>query len=344
MTVCARNPEEKARVASRLSVVVLSYNRRDELRQTLSILAGQAPPGCELIVADNHSTDGTREMIEREFPRVKALHFEQNLGVEGRRKGAAAASGEIVVMYDDDSAPGDPPDLARIVSFFDAHPEAGAITTRVRRFFPGYDETWGWERHAVAGSESAGYEGLFLHGSGMAFRRTALLESDIFANGLFWGDEEWEAALNLISRGWRIYYLPSILTGHRASPLNRNRTRYFRYSVRNHLLTILRYFPAVNVLEYGLKEFLYQSLLSRAHFPAVLAGVWDFLRMAPAWYRLRRPVPASRRAYLEIVRKMRYPWPLAWFKQHHALRIYRGNRTLSRKRHGRISGNAGKIG
>ena len=309
----------------RLSVVVLSYNRKDELRQTLNILRKQDHPDWELVVADNGSADGTLEMLAAEFPWVKLLALGENLGVESRRKGAEAASGTVVAMYDDDSAPGGCTDLSRIAAFFESHPEAGAISTRVRRTRPGFDETWGWERYAVGGNDTEGYEGLYIHGSGMAFRRSALLESDAFGNGLFWGDEEWEAALNLLSRGWRIYFLPSILTEHRASSLNRSKARYFRRTTRNHLLTILRYFPLHKRLEYSLKEFLYQSALGRKYVPSVIAGAWDSLRLAPAWRKLRRSVPPERQDYLRMVQCLRYPSPLAWFENQRSLRRYRGS-------------------
>ncbi len=51
-----------------LSVIVISHEQRDELRRCLdSILAMQMPFEYEIIVSDDRSTDGTREMLEKEY-------------------------------------------------------------------------------------------------------------------------------------------------------------------------------------------------------------------------------------------------------------------------------------
>ena len=129
--------------------------------------------------------------------------------------------------------------------------------------------------------------------------------------------------MNLVSRGHRIYYLPSIVTQHRASPLHRNKADYFRRSTRNHLLTLLRYFPFWRAAEFASKELLYQSLLARRQLAAVALGAIDFLRMAPQWLSLRRRIPPERQDYLRLVRSLRYPSPWRWYRQQLALRRYR---------------------
>ena len=53
-----------------ISVVILSYNRCDDLRRSLEHVYSMEYHPFEVIVADNASTDGTQEMIARIFPKA----------------------------------------------------------------------------------------------------------------------------------------------------------------------------------------------------------------------------------------------------------------------------------
>jgi GT2 family glycosyltransferase len=305
-------------VSTPVSVVVLNFNRCAELKATLSDILAQSHRPLEVIVADNASTDGSPEMVKKDFPSVKLLSMPENIGIRARRKAAEAATGDYVVMYDDDSGPSQPGDLSRIAAFFDAHPEASAVCTQVVRTRSGYSETHLWEKYAVGGDAENGYEGLFVHGSGTAYRRAHLMRTAAFDNELFWGDEEFDAALNFIAHGYRIFYVPSIVTNHRASLVNRNKGRFYRRVTRNHLLTFRRYFDTAHTIEYSLKEILYHTVLARGSFPHVWLGAWDALTWKGE--RKRQPIGAAFRPYLREVSERRYPGPLGWLRYQRALK------------------------
>jgi GT2 family glycosyltransferase len=61
-----------------LAVVIVSYNTRELLRSCLRSLDADAP--AEVWVVDNGSRDGSREMVREEFPAVRLLCPEKNLG------------------------------------------------------------------------------------------------------------------------------------------------------------------------------------------------------------------------------------------------------------------------
>ena len=298
-----------------ISVVVLNFNRRADLKMTLDAIFAQENPPAEVIVADNASKDGSADMVRREFTAARLLALPENIGSRARRKAAEQASADYIMMYDDDSSPSTSCDLARLASFFEHHPEISAVCTAIYRTRSNYFETAGWEKFAVGGGTEEGYEGLFVHGSGTAYRRLDLLASGAFDNELFWGDEEFDAALSLAARGFRIVYLPSIVTNHRASVINRSLARYYRSAVRNRLLTFRRYFDWPEVLEYSFKELFYQTLLARLSFPHVWLGFAEALSTGYGEPRKeRRRLPESTLAYLREVRERRYPGPLAWLK------------------------------
>jgi len=53
---------------SEIAVLITTRNRRDELRRALASVRDQTC-AAEVIVIDDASTDGTAELVEREFPR-----------------------------------------------------------------------------------------------------------------------------------------------------------------------------------------------------------------------------------------------------------------------------------
>jgi len=64
-----------------VTVNILSYNRKDELRFTLTKVYEQDYKNIEVIVVDNASSDGTLEMVEEEFPNVKLIKLDKNIGI-----------------------------------------------------------------------------------------------------------------------------------------------------------------------------------------------------------------------------------------------------------------------
>jgi len=88
-----------------IAINILSYNRKDELRFTLTKIYEQDYKNIEVIVVDNASSDGTPKMVEEEFPHVKLIKLDKNIGIGGWNKGFEAAKGEYVLVLDDDSYP-----------------------------------------------------------------------------------------------------------------------------------------------------------------------------------------------------------------------------------------------
>jgi hypothetical protein len=93
-----------------ISLVICTRNRADALDQCFdAVRALAAPFSWELIVVDNGSQDGTRQLVERagtraEFP-IRYV-FEAIPGLSrARNRGIGAASGELIVFTDDDCYP-----------------------------------------------------------------------------------------------------------------------------------------------------------------------------------------------------------------------------------------------
>src|SRR4051794_19397133 len=87
-----------------VSVLIVNWNRQDYIKETLSQLRKQPYPGMEILVVDNGSTDGTQDMITSEFPEVRLLRLEKNVGqCTGLNIGLENARAEIVISLDNDA-------------------------------------------------------------------------------------------------------------------------------------------------------------------------------------------------------------------------------------------------
>jgi glycosyltransferase involved in cell wall biosynthesis len=118
-----------------LSVIVPNYNHARYLPVSLQAVLDQSYRCCELIVADDGSTDDSVEVIEafaKKDSRVRLLRNERNLGVhETVRRLIDAASGEYLygAGADDMVLPGM---FEQLMGLLAAHPSAGLAVARAR--------------------------------------------------------------------------------------------------------------------------------------------------------------------------------------------------------------------
>jgi cellulose synthase/poly-beta-1,6-N-acetylglucosamine synthase-like glycosyltransferase len=144
------------------SIVIPAYNNAKVLRRVLkAMLELDYPNDFEVIVVNDGSTDGTKEMLEREFGRekkIRAINFGKNQGVcRARNAGIAKAKYEIIVNMDHDCIPAKDW-LSSMVSGFDsekvgvvsAFGDFGGTSTAFRanllRKVGGYDEEYRYYR------------------------------------------------------------------------------------------------------------------------------------------------------------------------------------------------------
>lgn len=116
-----------------ISVIVPNYNHEPFLRQRIDSILNQTYQDFELILLDDCSTDGSRDVIEsyRNHPRVSQIVFnEKNAGTPFRQwnKGIELAKGEwIWIAESDDYA--DPHFLETLMTELHEHPQCGFAYT-----------------------------------------------------------------------------------------------------------------------------------------------------------------------------------------------------------------------
>jgi GT2 family glycosyltransferase len=116
-----------------VSIIIVNWNTRDLLASCLISLEFHLPETIqhEVIVVDNGSSDGSAELVKRDFPNVFLIESEDNLGfVRANNLAVAQASGRYVLLLNSDTELLDG-GISDIIFYLDRHPEVGVLTGRV---------------------------------------------------------------------------------------------------------------------------------------------------------------------------------------------------------------------
>lgn len=110
-----------------VAAIIVSYNRGADLQRCLASLGRQSPALARVIVVDNGSTDGTVDLVRRDFPWVRLVASPDNLGpCIARNLGALMAEEPILWFLDSDTEVVPTDGAARMHALFAAPDVAGA--------------------------------------------------------------------------------------------------------------------------------------------------------------------------------------------------------------------------
>jgi N-acetylglucosaminyl-diphospho-decaprenol L-rhamnosyltransferase len=220
---------------SRVEIVMITHNRREELRHSLERLA-EMPEEPRVTVVDNGSHDGTAPMVRERFPGVRLLTPGRNLGAVGRNLGVALVQAPYVAFCDDDTW-WEPGALKAAADVLDLHPELAVLTAHILVEPGGRDDPMSLEMACSPLPAPPGVPGhpllSFLAGASIV-RRSAFEAAGGFSARLWLGGEEELLASDLARAGWAMTYLPDIVVHHRPS-LARDAALRRRHGIRNTL-------------------------------------------------------------------------------------------------------------
>ncbi len=202
---------------SRSTFVILTHNRRDELLRTLAQLCNAGP--IPTIVVDNASSDGTAQAVEERFPHVEVIRPAHNAGAAGRNYGVRAAHTPDVAFCDDD-AWWQSRSVQLAAGVLDRHSQIAVVNARVLIGQNNREDPTCTRMALSAFSNAPDLPGFqlfgFLAGACM-IRRAAFVAAGGYHPLFFLGGEEDLLAIDLMSAGWKMTYLPEIIVHHHPS-------------------------------------------------------------------------------------------------------------------------------
>jgi GT2 family glycosyltransferase len=238
-----------------LSIVIVSWNVKELLARCLTALTAHSlaagigcrepfvvrtpvrQPGphleCEIVVADNASTDGSPDMVRQHFPDVRLIASDSNLGfVRGNNRGVAASTGRYILLLTPDTEVFGGA-LAAMVTYMDEHPDVGVLGPKLlfpdgqvqpsRRRFPTLATAFlestvlqHWfprncvlQRYYVQDrSDDEEQDTDWLVGACLLIRRKAWEQVGPLDENIFMYSEELDWCRRAKTAGWRVVYVP----------------------------------------------------------------------------------------------------------------------------------------
>jgi GT2 family glycosyltransferase len=116
-----------------LTIIIVNWNGGDMIRQCLSSVAtAQEHLQIQVIVVDNASRDGSREMVAREFPQFEVINSGANLGfAKGNNLARPRTKSDLVLFLNPDTILLEN-SLLPMVEFIRQHPEVGGLGCKMR--------------------------------------------------------------------------------------------------------------------------------------------------------------------------------------------------------------------
>ncbi len=298
-----------------ISVVIITWNRREDILETVQSVCDQAYEKIEVVVVDNGSTDGTSAALKRAFPAVTLVVLEQNMGVSiGRNAGIAVAQGEVVFFLDSDASLGYNT-LTSIIQKFQVEPDLGIIACKIVNAYTkqlDYGPGWAFSEKDKADQDLEFLSYSFSEG-GCAIRRDVFDKAGLFWDSLFFGREGEELSLRVWDVGYKIVYWPKAVVYHRVSPNKRiagSERQYF--DLRNSLSIYLVRYPLWMMICFVPLKICLTLVkgVRRGGLRDILRALLEVFRQVPALWRQRKPISnKTARYYLSLQREH---GPLRW--------------------------------
>jgi GT2 family glycosyltransferase len=220
-----------------ISIVIVTRNRKAELKKCLQAVALQKYTNIETLVIDNKSVDGTVEMLLTEFPAVNLIRMDRNLGCPGARNvGVLNARGEILFFLDDDCIM-DVDAINNALPYFIADDHLAVVTPQIIE-----PESGGM---LFITGDSVRYSHDFTGVS--AIRRSVFDNFGLYPINFLYGAEETDLSVRILNGDGHILYVPQVKVYHYPAK-NRDRNWEMEQKLLNSIQVLLKYAPMGRLL------------------------------------------------------------------------------------------------
>ncbi len=278
-----------------VSIIILSWNRKDDLRSSLRQVYTADYPAYEVIVVDNNSSDGSVDMLRSEFPDTIVVALDLNIGIAGWNEGFRIAKGEFMLVLDDDSYP-EMQAARRAVDYMLNHDRCGVVAFEVHNLR--------LNRSQTQDLLDSPYQTFV--GCGALIRKSVVDIAGMFDEFLFLYAHEEEFSMRVVDAGYTVDYVPEAKAFHFSSITHRKINpgaqdcRFQYYSVRNALYILFIHFSFFKVF-YRTAKFILGSVLlamKKGCLLNTLRGLTGFVSLIIKTRFRRSPLsPSTQAAY-----------------------------------------------
>ncbi|MGE3274271.1 MAG: glycosyltransferase family 2 protein [Vicinamibacterales bacterium] len=296
-----------------VSVIIVNYNGRRHLAPCLAALAAQEGPAFEVVLVDNGSSDGSAGLVAEQFPWVRLVALDENLGFAGgNNRGVAAARGRLLVFLNNDTVV-EAGWLQALCGGLEWGPSVGIVAAQIVYLHdPSVLDSAGDGLTRAGGAYKRGHGGpatRYLRrrevfaacGCSCLVPRDVFDEVGGFDEDFFVSHEDVDLSYRIRLRGYRCVYMPEAVVRHagsatlgRTSPLavfHGQRNLEWLYVKNTPPALLLWTLPAH--LVYVAAAGVYFTAVGR--LPTFVRAKWAALVGLPAMWRKRRSIQAARR-------------------------------------------------
>jgi GT2 family glycosyltransferase len=224
-----------------LAVIIVSTNEAHWLQACLAtVFAHAGSSELDVVVVDNDSIDGTRDLVEAGFPEARVVSSCNRGFAHGNNRGLETTTARYILFLNPDTEIRQGT-FSELIDELDARPDVGLVGVRqftpdgelfptIRRFpnaARAFGEalrserwpvqfSWGGERVLDQTLYAREYECDWTSGSFMLARREALQSAGFLDERFFIYSEEPDLCLRMKRAGWRVLHLPSMSIVHHA--------------------------------------------------------------------------------------------------------------------------------
>jgi GT2 family glycosyltransferase len=282
-----------------------NWNGETLLADCLSSLSNQTLSDLEVLLVDNGSSDGSVDYVRTEFPGIRVIALEKNLGFSaGNNRGIEASSSEFVALFNNDAVA--ERQWAERLLAPAADSKVGIVASKVMLFSErdrldsaGDGMTIvgvAYKRgHLEAADRYPATESVFgASGCAMLLRRSMLDDIGLLDEDFFLSYEDSDVCFRAQLRGWKCVYAPEARVYHRLnSSIGRLSSRYVYYGQRNAEFLYFKNMPGWLMWKY-LPAHLLNIILALAYFTG-RGHCWTFIRSKIGFLKALPAVLAKRR-------------------------------------------------
>ncbi|HEX2908095.1 MAG TPA: glycosyltransferase family 2 protein [Phototrophicaceae bacterium] len=223
-----------------VSIIIVNWNTADLLAQCLRAVEQTIQRVTyDIWVVDNASSDGSPDMVRRDFPQVRLIASAENVGfAKANNQALRLAEGRYVLLLNSDAFV-EANTIDRMVAFLDEHPEAGMaackllyedrrlqrscstyptlatefyITLGLDKLFP-HSPVFG--RYLMTDWDYASVRDVdVIMGAFMLVRASVLPQVGLLDESFFMYSEEVDWCYRFQQAGWKILFTPEVETVH----------------------------------------------------------------------------------------------------------------------------------
>ena len=223
----------------KLSIIIVSFNSSALLKDCLdSLYKNPFSGGFEILVVDNASSDGSVEMIKKNFPKVRLFKNDRNIGFAAANNLAIKSSQSEYILLINSDCEVYKDSIGSLISFIDDNKDIGIVGPQIinsdgsiqfscRRFPSIFDAGMHTvltniipdnpfsRRYKLTNiNRDEPFEVDWVSGSCMLIRRKALADTGYLDESYFMYVEDTDLCFQMWKKGWKVFYYPHVKILH----------------------------------------------------------------------------------------------------------------------------------